>query len=135
MSAEKTELVREWLGIAYADLASAAALGGGTDMILSTALYHCQQCAEKSLKAMFIFHDIDPPKTHLLTLLLARIVAEDSRFTLLQDHADMLTPFATEYRHSGAPHAPTREEFSRAYAAADDVYQFVLSIMPPTIHP
>jgi len=28
------------------------------------ASYHCQQCAEKALKAFLIYKDIEPPKTH-----------------------------------------------------------------------
>ena len=45
------ELVRDWLTHADHDLRSARALAALADPLLDRAIYHCQQAAEKSVKA------------------------------------------------------------------------------------
>ena len=49
----------EWLSKAAEDLASARVLIDAGHP--STALFHCQQCAEKSLKAFLTWHDQKGP--------------------------------------------------------------------------
>jgi len=44
----------EWLSKAQNDLRSAKKLISDEDPIYDTAIYHAQQCAEKSLKAFLI---------------------------------------------------------------------------------
>ena len=44
----KRSLVRKWLIKARRDLLSARRLARGADPYLDTAIYHCQQCAEKA---------------------------------------------------------------------------------------
>lgn len=51
MNSAKKELVRSWLIKAQNDLGSAKRLASEPDPYLDTAIYHCQQGAEKSLKA------------------------------------------------------------------------------------
>jgi HEPN domain-containing protein len=45
----KHELVRSWLVKAARDLASASRLAAGPEPYLDTAIYHCQQAAEKAV--------------------------------------------------------------------------------------
>jgi HEPN domain-containing protein len=33
------------------------------------SVFHCQQCAEKALKAYLVAHELDPPKIHDLLIL------------------------------------------------------------------
>jgi len=51
----KRDLVRRWLVKAWHDLAAARKLAGGPDAYLDVAIYHCQQAAEKALKAFLAF--------------------------------------------------------------------------------
>ena len=51
MDEAKAELIRSWLTKASHDLAAAAILGTGDSAILDVAVYHCQQAAEKAVKA------------------------------------------------------------------------------------
>lgn len=46
------------------DLRSARALASLADPLLDTAIYHCQQAAEKSVKAWLQGQDAPFPKTH-----------------------------------------------------------------------
>ena len=50
------ELVFGWLTKARHDLASARLLGSGSSPVLDTAIYHCQQAAEKALKGFLLYH-------------------------------------------------------------------------------
>ena len=50
MDDAKNDLVRQWLLKADHDLAAAEKLSGGDEPLLDTAIYHCQQAAEKALK-------------------------------------------------------------------------------------
>jgi len=49
------ELVRGWLVKAQHDLASARKLATDPDPYLDTAVYHCQQAAEKAVKGLLVF--------------------------------------------------------------------------------
>jgi hypothetical protein len=60
--------VRQWLHKADHDLRSAARLMSGDDEpLLDTAVYHCQQAAEKALKAYLTAHAVVFSKIHLLS--------------------------------------------------------------------
>lgn len=65
----KRDLMRRWLVKACHDLAAAGKLAGGPDVYLDVAIYHCQQAAEKALKALLVFHDQRFQKTHDLRVL------------------------------------------------------------------
>lgn len=59
-----------WLKHALSNL-EIARVGQFTENVLYSDLcFECQQAAEKSLKALLIFHDIDFPKTHSIQKLL-----------------------------------------------------------------
>ena len=50
MDEAKRDLVRSWLTKAQHDLASSRKLSADPDPYLDTAIYHCQQAAEKVVK-------------------------------------------------------------------------------------
>lgn len=55
--------VRQWLLKADHDLRSARCLmSGDGEPLLDTAVYHCQQAAEKALKAYLTAHNVVFPK-------------------------------------------------------------------------
>lgn len=56
--------MRDWLNRASHDLRSSRALASLEDPLLDTAIYHCQQAAEKSVKAWLQSIDDPFPKTH-----------------------------------------------------------------------
>ena len=57
MNSGKAELARQWLLKAEHDVASAERLIAGDPPYLDTAVYHCQQAAEKALKAYLTRND------------------------------------------------------------------------------
>jgi len=56
--------VRSWLTKAERDLASARVLMGSTPPLLDTAVYHCQQAAEKAVKGYLVFCDQEFERVH-----------------------------------------------------------------------
>jgi HEPN domain-containing protein len=135
MDDAKGDLVRAWLLRASHDLASARKLAAGDDPLLDTAIYHCQQAAEKTLKALLVFRDQRFPKTHDLALLLKLAVVVEPRIGAPLSDPDRLTEYGTAFRYPGDAIAPDRAEFERALADAEAVYRLALSLIPAAAHP
>lgn len=63
--------------------------------------FHCQQCAEKYLKALLTLHKISFPKNHDLEVLLTIVLQADPLLAPIQKNLSRLTPFAVEFRYPG----------------------------------
>ena len=59
-----SKLTREWLTKALHDLQTARITAGAVDGPLDTAIYHCQQVAEKTVKGWLTVRDVSFEKTH-----------------------------------------------------------------------
>lgn len=121
--------VQQWLFKADHDLRSAGRLMGSDDddALLDTAAYHCQQAAEKAFKAYLTANGISFPKTHLLPPLLELCKDLDESFTELTDAAEILTPFATEFRYPGDILEPDPSDVDEAFRVAEYVILFINS--------
>ena len=96
-------LVQQWLHKAAADLDAAEQLSG-TGRLREIVAFHCQQAAEKYLKAFLVRHQIEFPKTHDITKLLDRVALADRAIAQSLRRADVLTPYGVEARYpSDAP--------------------------------
>ena len=104
----RRELFRSWLTKAANDLKSARVLSGDPEGPLDTAIYHCQQCAEKVVKAFLVFKGITPRKTPDVRRLVLEASAIDSRFEEVLSLAAALTPYAWEFRYPVSETYPTR---------------------------
>jgi HEPN domain-containing protein len=135
MTEAKQRLVKSWLTKAQRDLSTARRLSDDSDPYLDTAIYHCQQAAEKAVKAVLVFHDHRFDKTHDIRALVSLAMGFAPQFSEWLDVGGSLTPYATTYRYPGESLEPTREEFDQAMKSAEDFYAFVLSILPPEVHP
>jgi HEPN domain-containing protein len=63
------EYAREWFYYAEMDLSSAEYLQGHCPIPSEIICFHCQQAAEKCLKALLVIQGIRPPKIHELDTL------------------------------------------------------------------
>jgi HEPN domain-containing protein len=135
MDEAKRDLVKAWLIKAQHDLAAARMLSVEPESYLDTAIYHCQQAAEKAIKAFLVFHDQRFDKTHDLRPLIGLAQPLDARFSNFLLAAELLTPYAAMFRYPGDFLEPTREQFDEALSAADNVWRFVLSVLPAEVHP
>src|SRR5665213_770818 len=102
MDEEKKLAVQAWLFKAKRDLASAQRLADKSAPLLDTAIYHCQQAAEKAVKGFLVYQDSRFQKTHDLALLILDANRFTTDFASLGDAADRLTRYATVYRYPGA---------------------------------
>lgn len=126
----KHTLVRNWLKKARRDLLSAKRLARGNDPYFDTAIYHCQQCVEKSIKGWLVYHDQPFEKTHDLRLLVTLASEIEPKFTEWYDVAEQVSPYATAYRYPGEVLEPTEDEFQKTFKAATKFYDFVCSLLP-----
>lgn len=91
---------KEWLKFAFVDLKTAKIiLDSGEDLVVGSILYHCQQSAEKALKAYLVFKEQPISKIHDLVKLVRTCGELDPDFLTLLFFAAELAPFATKVRY------------------------------------
>jgi HEPN domain-containing protein len=93
------ELTGEWLRLADNDWDVAQILNGHYPRHLEVICYHCQQAAEKYLKAFLIANDIEAPKTHDLRSLCTLCETINIDFEKLKAQCRYLTQFGTQPRY------------------------------------
>jgi len=124
MEDRKQQLVFAWLAKAKNDLEAARLLIVDEKRLLDIGVYHCQQAAEKALKAWLTSRDIVFPKTRSLEDLLRLCVPSASAFSQFQHHAEELTPLAIAYRYPGDASVPDMKLASRALVLAEEICNF-----------
>lgn len=98
---------------------------GLTDIVC----FHCQQCAEKYLKALLLHRDMAFPKTHDLRLLLD-LVSTQVSLGLRREQVIPLNRYAIEGRYPGDWEPITTSDARRALEMAQAVRQAVLRQLP-----
>lgn len=132
MDEPQLRLTREWLTKAAHDLQNARIVSAVPDGPLDTAIYHCQQAAEKSLKAWLVFRKQPVERTHDLTRLVILAAGGDARFLDWEEAANVLTPYASAFRYPGltADPLPSRTEFDEALRLPEGVHVFITDLLP-----
>jgi HEPN domain-containing protein len=127
--------VREWLQRAMEDLREAEHDLVATPPLVRGAVFHCQQAAEKSLKAFLSAHEEPFRKTHDLDNLGTAAAAHDPSLADAVGRAAELTPYAWRFRYPGTPTVPTIDEAREALVIAREVYEAILARLPDEAHP
>ena len=97
------EVTSEWITKADNDFYSADVLLHSGDVpFTDTACFHCQQCAEKYLKAFLTEHLIRFERTHVLTDLLELCLPIDKDFRKISRDLSSLEGYAVAIRYPGA---------------------------------
>ena len=92
----KKERLRALLYLAEQDTSAAKLLAARGNHY---AAYHCQQAAEKLIRALLLKHDIEPGLDHHLDVLIGKLPDAEpwkTRLTPLHKY----TPYATTYRYA-----------------------------------
>jgi len=110
---------------AQEDIAVARLLINQEKRLHAAAVYHCQQAAEKMLKAWLTDREVIFPKTHDLELLVHLCCEAGAKFEGLNEAARELTPLVTEFRYPGEMLTPSVEEAERALMHAEFVLTHV----------
>ena len=135
MNEAKRQLVQSWLTKAQRDLASARVLATNSPPLLDTAIYHCQQSAEKVVKGFLVFCDHEFERVHDVEVLIQAAVPYESGFSAWVDMGRLLAPYARIFRYPGNITEPSREQFNQAMCASEKIYNFVLPLLPNEVQP
>lgn len=130
MDEAKVHEIRQWLIKANHDIGSAQRLLTGDAPFLDTAVYHCQQAAEKALKAYLTLKDTPFQKVHDLAVLIEQCMDLDRTFEQIRDISGILNPYATAFRYPGDVLEPDPSDAEEAFRLAGVVLDFVLQRMP-----
>jgi HEPN domain-containing protein len=97
----KRELTRGWLDKAEVDLKTCRhLLTGGRDYAEAIA-FHAEQAAEKYLKGLLVWRQVEFTKTHDIGRLLELVSTFDESLAARLSRARHLTPYGVEYRYPG----------------------------------
>lgn len=118
------KLTSEWVEKAENDFHSAdLLLHGGEVPFVDTGCFHCQQSAEKYVKAYLQEHRVRFERTHVLAALLDLCVARDGDFRNIASDLDSLEGYAVAIRYPGSV-VPV-ELAEQAFGAASRVRDFM----------
>ncbi len=123
-------LAEQWMALARQDLSAAEVLLAHSSEaagVAGIAAYHCQQAAEKALKALLVRHDARVVKTHDLNLLVELIADHSSVSESLVEAALRLSPFSTAYRYPNSLPALLVDDARAAIADAHQLFRFARS--------
>jgi HEPN domain-containing protein len=128
---------KRWMIKAWRDWEMAKRAANGTPPFYDVAVYHCQQAAEKAVKAFLVYHEKPYEKTHDIEVLIDLAGKVNSGFHTLADAADALTPYATRFRYPNSTFAvePQPAEYEEALKLAQTVYEFVFNLLPKEAKP
>jgi len=130
MDSAKYEEVQQWLNKSQRDLKVAWVLLNHEESLLDAVVYHCQQSAEKALKAYLTYQNVAFRKTHDLDILVDLCALSEPSFQDLKDSADSLTPYATEFRYPSDTIEPEIDEAEEALDIAGSILDFVIKVLP-----
>jgi HEPN domain-containing protein len=131
----KLELVKIWIHKSTRDLESAKILTSEDPPYFDTAIYHCQQAAEKALKGFLIFCEQEFEKIHDIEKLISLASMHLKEFSSLLSDGKILTPYATKFRYPDDLIEPDNDEYRFAYLSAKKIYDFVISKLPGEVRP
>jgi HEPN domain-containing protein len=124
---------RAWLRKARSDVLSARILVEHSPLVLGPAAFHCQQAAEKTLKAFLIWRSVPFERVHSLIYLMDLCEAQEPAFASLREETESLAPYAVEIRYPGDAPEISLDEARRAVAGAEAVWRFVIALLPPDL--
>ena len=126
----KEELVKEWLTLADDDLRMAELTMKDSEPVCWAAAFHCQQAAEKSLKALLAYNEYHVEKMHdvaFLVKLCVKFLPEMEQFI---ETGAALSEYAVETRYPAVRVEITKIKAEKAVETARDIYEFILKSLP-----
>jgi HEPN domain-containing protein len=130
----KLEEVRSWLVKAKQDLDAATWLLESPYILYGAVGFHCQQTAEKTLKAYLTLHDQPFEKVHSLVVLVGLCLKLSPDFEELRNAAVTLTPYAVLTRYPGDLPDITSQEARTAVELANQIWDFISTKLPQTVY-
>ncbi len=120
----------QWLAFARDDVRIAQlAMREG---LFNQVCFHCQQCVEKSLKALIVHQGLVPPRIHKLPDLLSQVHA--APLAAMATEIQLLDRFYTTTRYpgftpAGSQSLPNQHDAEEALAIAQRVLAYVTDLV------
>jgi len=126
---------RAWLVKAERDLRAAALLAAAEPGFAGDALFHCQQAAEKALKAFLTWHGQTFRKTHNIGELGQAVADLAPELASLMREGARLTDYAWKFRYPGEEAEPEPGETGAALDLARRFFQAIATRLPAEARP
>lgn len=126
-----TQEMKEWYDLAIMDLGVAKHLESTYyPKPVEIICYHCQQAAEKGIKALIMYYGAEGgmPKLHDLSFLLNQIKNKVNIEDRYYDYADTLTPYGVSIRYPNELFLEERHA-KKAIQYADEIIRWVDGIV------
>lgn len=126
------DIARQWVAKAKNDLLDADNNLAAGHVPCDTVCFHCQQAAEKLLKAVLASKGVPPPRTHDLLLLLEMIIPFAPNAEELRDCLAILMPYsvAMRYPDDDGLNVPGLTDAREARQCADRVLNRLANQLP-----
>ena len=120
---------KEWIEKADHDLGSAKVIYLHLPDYFDTIAFHCQQAAEKYIKAVLFFHQLEFQRSHDLIYLLELLSCK----TEINDHwfkiAVSLNSYGVQIRYPNTIIKLSKEEIESAIQIAEDFRKFAIELL------
>lgn len=117
---------KEWVNYSEKDYIAAQFLMTAANPPIEIICYHCQQSAEKLLKAFLIKNDIIPSRTHDLNLLVNECIKIENTVSILKKECNRLNDFGVNTRYPNNMDLEL-EDAKIALKDAEKIKEFILS--------
>jgi HEPN domain-containing protein len=129
------EEITPWLRILDRDLKAARNCLFGPEPTEEAAAYHCQQAAEKLVKAVLVSLGTDAPFSHDIRVLVGRLPPDYPSRDLFEA-LDRFTPYATAFRYPmddpmNLPPPPSIAEAALWIAEIEQAKRVLMQSLPP----
>ena len=128
----RRSLVDQWVQKADQDMRAAESLLADEPPLLYPSCFHSQQGAEKYLKALLTWREVEFPKTHVIGELLDLVATVDAQLAESLAGATALSPYGVEVRYPTDQPEPDHDEAVAALALASQVQKAILPALPAT---
>jgi len=122
---------REWLNRARSNLAQAREGSQIVAVYLEDLCFNAQQAAEKAIKALLIYLEIEFPYVHDLAELIGLLEQSGQEAPSEVQQAARLTRYAVVTRYPGLVGDVTRDQYDEAVATAEAVVRWAEGIIEP----
>ncbi len=121
--------IDEWIKFAKSNLSQADRKRKPKDVLYEDLCFNCQQCVEKSLKALLIYNNIEFPKTHSINLLLDLLISNSIYIPDFVKNSVILNVYAVITRYPNDYNKIKRNDYLEALKITKDVFEWVIEII------
>ena len=124
-----TAETQQWITSAERDRDTVQILRAAPRRPYEIIAYHCQQCAEKYLKALYVQTDRKPPFIHDLLKLCRGVQDQCQDLENIEANCERLTPFGTVTRYPGSIMEPGPEHMPQVTSWMESIRTSVRSCL------